>query len=181
MNSALNPGLDAAEGTPPSADAQEVDLAPLQRMVGFNIHILDLQLYQLFYQRYAALTSTPGVFSTLLAIRQNPGIRHGALADALMIQRPNLTKLINRLESEGLVRRLASRDDKRHVVLHLSERGERRVAELLAPMREHDEAATAGLSAAERETFLDLLQRLNDGLRRRNPAAEPGRRDSNLT
>jgi hypothetical protein len=47
-------------------------------------------------------------------------------------------------------------------------------------MREHDETATAGLSPAERETFLDLLRRLNDGLRRRNPAAEPGRPDSNL-
>jgi DNA-binding MarR family transcriptional regulator len=141
-----------------------IDLAPLEGMVGYNIHILDLKLYQLFYAEFAARAMTPGMFSTLLAIRRNPGIRHGALADALMVQRPNMTTLTNRLEREGFLQRRDTPGDKRSVALTLSAKGERAVDEMLATMAAHDERATAGLNAKERKTLLALLRKMADRL-----------------
>jgi len=143
-----------------------IDLSPLEEMVGYNIHILDLLLYQLFYERFADRAMTPAMFSALLAIRHNPGIRHGALADALLIQRPNLTTLINRLDREGFLERRFAAGDRRSIELHLSAKGEKAVDRMLALMETHDAGATAALSDKERKTLLLLLRKLAGGLRR---------------
>jgi DNA-binding MarR family transcriptional regulator len=156
----------AASGAEPD-EAEAVDLSLLEGLVGFNIHILDLQIYQLFFERFADGAMTPGILSTLLAIKQNPGVRHGALADALMIQRPNMTKLINGLERDALVRREPSRDDKRSVVLNLTSAGEAAVETGLREMMAHEAAAIAPLSPGEQRLLRSLLQKLSGGLRRR--------------
>jgi DNA-binding MarR family transcriptional regulator len=147
--------------------AETVDLSLLEGFSGFNIHILDLQIYQLFFERFAASAMTPGILSTLLAIKENPGVRHGALADALMIQRPNMTKLINGLERDGLVRRDPALEDRRSVVLNLTRTGEAVVEAGLVEMTAHEAEATAPLDAGEQQLLLALLRKLSDGLRQR--------------
>ncbi len=146
------------------ADGAAVDLSVLEQMVGFHVHMFDLAMYQNFYERFGERGFTPAIFSTLAVIRQNPGIRHGALADALRIQRPNLTSLINKLERIGYVSRRPSAGDKRSVALYLTDRGERAVAKMRELMLAFDRAATANLTAQERKTLLGLLQKaLSDG------------------
>jgi DNA-binding MarR family transcriptional regulator len=156
---------DAATADPDEAAA--IDLSLLEGLIGFNIHILDLQVYQLFYERFGGSAMTPGILSTLLAIKANPGARHGALADALMIQRPNMTKLINGLERDGLVRRDPSREDRRSVVLNLTRAGEAAVATGLSELMAHEATAMAPLDADEQRLLQSLLRKLSDGLRRR--------------
>jgi DNA-binding MarR family transcriptional regulator len=148
----------------PVESDEPLDLSPLRAMVGFNIHMLDLLQYQVFYQEFGGNPFTPGVFSTLVAIRQNPGIRHGALADALLIQRPNLTTLVNKLERDGYVCRRASDDDKRWVELHLTDKGTREIDKMLTRMQAHDKRITNKLSGPERKTLLSLLVKLQDSL-----------------
>jgi DNA-binding MarR family transcriptional regulator len=142
-----------------------IDLSRLEAMVGYNIHILDLLLYQLFFARFAATGMTPGVFSTLLAIRDNPGARHGALADALMIQRSNMTTLVNRLVRQGYVRRRGASDDQRSVTLSLAPKGERALEAVLAEMPAHEERLSGGLAGRERTLLLALLRKLAKGAR----------------
>jgi DNA-binding MarR family transcriptional regulator len=126
--------------------------------------MFDLALYQRFYEKFARRGFTPAIFSTLASIRQNPGIRHGVLADALRIQRPNMTALLNALERAGYVSRRPSATDKRSTVLYLTGRGERAVAKMHESMRAFDREATAGLSASERKSLLALLQKALDGV-----------------
>jgi DNA-binding MarR family transcriptional regulator len=145
-----------------------IDLSRLEAMVGYNVHILDLFMYQLFFARFAVQGMTPGVFSTLLAIKDNPGARHGALADALMIQRPNMTTLVNRLVRQGYVKRRGASDDQRSVVLSLAPKGERALGEVLAEMPAHEDNLAAGLDARERRSLLALLRKLAKSAR---PAA----------
>ena len=143
----------------PAVDGAAVELSALQQMVGFHVHMFDLAMYQSFYERFAKRAFTPAIFSTLAVIRQNPGIRHGALADALRIQRPNLTSLINKLERIGYVSRRPSASDKRSVALHLTGRGERAVTKMRELMLAFDREATAKLTAQERRSLLGLLQK----------------------
>ena len=102
-----------------------VDLGPLEALIGFQIHLLDLLMYQMYYERLGKAAMTPGMFSTLCTIKANPGVRQGVLADALLIQRPNMTLLVNRLIRAGYVRRRAARGDNRGVELFLRAEGER--------------------------------------------------------
>jgi len=140
-----------------AGEAGELDLAALQQLIGFNIRMVDHAMYQSFFARFPDRSFTPAMFSTLAAIRQNPGVRHGALADALRIQRPNMTALLNELESMGYVSRRPSAVDRRSVALHLTERGERATAKMLASMQAFDRDMSAGLTAQERKTLLGLL------------------------
>jgi DNA-binding MarR family transcriptional regulator len=103
---------------------------------------------------------TPGIFSTLLAIKANPGVRQGALADALMIQRSNMTMLVNRLIRTGYVKRRGAKGDNRGVVLSLSEEGEQVLRQIRSKMSAHEKTLAAGLTEKERETCLALLQKM---------------------
>jgi DNA-binding MarR family transcriptional regulator len=146
------------------ADAA-VDLSVLQQTVGYHVHMFDVVQYQRFYERFSDRAFTPAIISTMAVIRHNPGIRHGALADALMIQRPNMTSLLNELEREGYVSRRPSATDKRSVALHLTDRGERAVARMFNSILALDREMTAGLTAQERKTLLGLLQKAMDASR----------------
>src|SRR5579862_7280529 len=128
LSSELSPRPRGARAAKPSRDV--IDLSGLDELVGFNIHIIDLLMYQLFYERFGKDAMTPGIFSTLFAIKTNPGIRQGALADALMIQRSNMTMLINRLIRAGYVKRQGAKGDNRGVVLSLSEEGEKSLRQI---------------------------------------------------
>ena len=149
------------------AGGSEVDLSGLTSITGFVLHVANLLLYRDFYERFAGDTGglTLGAISVLTVIDANPGIRQGAAAEALLIKRSNMTKLVNRLEREGLVRRHALGRDRRTVGLHLTAAGRRRLAPLLPAIARHDEAATRPLTPRERQTLVGLLAKLVEAKR----------------
>ncbi|MGH7541844.1 MAG: MarR family winged helix-turn-helix transcriptional regulator [Gemmatimonadota bacterium] len=81
-----------------------------------------------------------------------------------MIERtPGVTRLVDRLEEKGWVRREACPGDRRIVYCRISEAG----LELLAAMDDAvdaaDEAVVAGLERSGRAELVRLLERLHDG------------------
>lgn len=160
----------ATVGTPAAAPAltrEEVDFNGLSAIAGFTIHLANLLLYRDFYDRFAGNTGglTLGAISVMAVIDANPGIRQGAAAEALLIKRSNMTKLVNRLERGGLVRRRALGRDRRTVGLHLTAVGRRRLGLMLPQVATHDAEATAPLTAQERRVLLGLLAKLVDAKR----------------
>lgn len=141
-----------------------LDLSALTDNLGFRIHILDLRMMKMLSERCAVHGLTPGAASVLMIIKQNPGVRHGELADALLIQRPNMTKLMKRLEAQGLVRRLPAQKDRRHVALGLTEKGEKAVAGARAEFAAHDAIVQQLFNETERAAMSDLVQRMHEAL-----------------
>ena len=127
-----------------------LDISALTDNLGFRIHILDLRMMKTLSERCAVHGLTPGAASVLMIIQQNPGVRHGELADALLIQRPNMTKLMKRLETQGLIKRLPAQKDRRHVALGLTPKGETAVAAARAEFAAHDEIAQGRFNPGER-------------------------------
>jgi DNA-binding MarR family transcriptional regulator len=143
--------------------------------IGFLVRIIQLQTFQLFYRRFEGTGLSIGAMTTLGAIHANPGIRHGVLADALMIKRPNFTKVINGLERAGLITRQAPDRDKRTTSLFITRKGVRKLDAMRAEILHHHDEMTAVLSQAEREQLLDLLRRVSGNLQillERAPAEE---------
>ena len=141
-----------------------LDLSALTDNLGFRIHILDLRMMKMLSERCAVHGLTPGAASVLMIIKQNPGVRHGELADALLIQRPNMTKLMKRLEAQGLVKRLPAKKDRRHVALGLTPKGEQAVAGARAEFAAHDGIVQQLFNATERAAMSDLVQRMHEAL-----------------
>lgn len=88
-----------------------------------------------------------GQYQLMLAIKGMPaGVRPRIreLANRMQIRHHSAVELVNRLESRGYVRRERSRDDRREVLLALTPRGERILAELA--LHHHEQLRTAGPS-----------------------------------
>lgn len=78
---------------------------------------------------------TPRQHQALLAIKGFPGARSptiGELAERLAIQHHSAAELVDRLAEAGLVLRTHDPDDRRRVLLALSDAAEQRLAELSA-------------------------------------------------
>ncbi len=141
-----------------------LNLAALDGLAGFFVRMIQLRMFQRFHARFGKTGLNPGAFCALVAIAANPGVRAGALGDALLIKRPNMTKLADSLERQGLIRRLPSDLDRRSVELRLTEAGRARVAATMPQVLAYEEATLAPLSLHERRILLGLLGKLNDGL-----------------
>lgn len=82
------------------------------------------------------------------------------LADRLRCVRSNMTQLVDRLEADGLVRRLADPNDRRCVRAELTSRGRERYADGAEQLRRVQDDFTARLSEAERAALLRTLSSL---------------------
>lgn len=80
----------------------------------------------------AASGLTTQRFQALLAIRTAPGeaLSIGALAEELVLKHHSAVELAGRLEQAGLVHRKGDPDDKRRVLLTLTDQGRARLSEL---------------------------------------------------
>ena len=83
------------------------------------------------------------------------------IAQRMIEQTPGITRLIDRLEQKGLVRRVRSEEDRRQVWCRITPAGERLLAQLDEPVEQFDRAAVRRLSAADQEQLTTLLARLH--------------------
>lgn len=100
----------------------------------------------------------------LLHVSRTDGITHRELAERLGIEAPTLVRLIDRMEADGLLKRRASESDRRVKHLHLSAEGKREVARVWAKAADLRKEILSGLSKAEINTTLDVLQKIRASL-----------------
>ena len=90
------------------AEDDKVSLGLLGNATGYLLRRAQLAVFEDFGRRFVALDLTPAQFSTLLAIRENPGRRQSDIAAALGVQRPNFVALMDHFERRGLATRVRS-------------------------------------------------------------------------
>lgn len=107
----------------------------------------------------AALDLSPAQCHLLHRIEPGRPIPMGQLAETLACHASNVTGLVNRLESRGLVRRYPSDGDRRVKVLDLTPIGARLRTLMLARMTTPP-AALRRLSLSEQRALVRILSRL---------------------
>jgi DNA-binding MarR family transcriptional regulator len=97
-----------------------------------------------------------------------------ALARTVGIDGAAVTRLLDRMESKGLLRRMANPANRRSLTVEIAARG-RALAPKLPPLAQQvlDEAL-AGFSAAEKEQLRTLLRHIVDAGARAEGSDEPG-------
>lgn len=154
-------------------DSQPVSCGLLEDILGFR-----LRMTQLAFSRQAAMISrrigvSTAVFSLLLIVQENPGIRQGVLGETLLIKRSNLTKVVQNLVTRGLLLREASNSDKRSTLLTLSPEGEEFVAQYHTQFVENDALVwQKALTVHERNLLHALLVKLHAQLMAISDAAD---------
>ncbi len=144
------------------SDAAEADvkLGLLDDAVGYLLRRAQLVVFEDFARRFAALNLTPAQFSTLVAIKENPGRRQSDIAAALGVQRPNFVALLDELERRGVAERIRSGADRRANALKLTDAGAALLDHALAAQAEQEAAIRALIGEPERRQLIDTLEKL---------------------
>lgn len=108
----------------------------------------------------AGLTLTPVQFAALSAVSQNPGIDQATVAGLIAYDRATLGKVIDKLEERGLILRAMAPHDRRAKALRLTEAGQRLLDTARPLVLSLQPDILAGLTDAEKQTFLELLDKV---------------------
>ncbi len=101
-----------------------------------------------------------GQYRILLLLKRNPSIPQKQLLDCLHIQAGSLSEILLKMETQGLVTRTKSEEDKRKVLVHLTEGGLNKVNALMEEYEKENESLFAILKDEECEALFQYLERL---------------------
>jgi len=121
-------------------------------------------LYRLLTRRLSGKTRRP--LTQLLAVKfvAERGVRTQAeLAERLLVDAPAVSRLVDRLEEEGLMERCAG-EDRRCVKLQATDAGRAELGVLEEATQSLDEDASRYLTEAEMVELKRLLEKLQAGL-----------------
>jgi DNA-binding MarR family transcriptional regulator len=96
----------------------------------------------------------------LATLSDSEGETVTAIADACLLQQPTATKVLDRMERDGMVRRRSDPRDRRLVRVALTQRGEAVAADLLTLARAHEAEVLARHPEAEAMQLKSLLRSL---------------------
>ena len=106
-----------------------------------------------------------------------PGLPTLEIGERMVEQAPGVTRLLDRLEAKGLVRRERCRVDRRQVLCWIEPAGERLLADLERPVRDAARRRMAGLDSRGLETLISLMEAVRAEPTSRPPDAKRNKRN----
>ena len=94
---------------------------------------------------------------TMTVLRDRGESSQADLAGTLQLDRTNLVGLLNELESDGLIERRRSPEDRRRHTVVLTDEGRERLARAEFALAAAEDIVLANLTAKQRDTLYELL------------------------
>lgn len=129
----------------------------LERNFGFLVHDVARLLRTTFDRRVKEMGLTRSQWWVLNHLYRHDGMTQSELADLLEVERPTLGRLLDRLESNGWVRREACGADRRAKRIFLTDEVGPAMREMRSIAAELRADALSGLATDEQEEFVDTL------------------------
>ena len=143
-----------------SSNKSFINYGLLPSLVGYQLRMAQIALFKDFSQGPGGEDVTPGLFGVLVIIEANPDLKQSELARATHLDRSTVVTVIDNLVRRGLVERRVALHDRRSNAIRLTEAGATLLRKLKRQVSQHEKRLLQNFSAAERETFLDLLQKV---------------------
>ena len=120
----------------------------------------------LFSARFEAALDTKGLSIAKFGVLKVLGeakepLPLGQLADRLACVKSNITQLVDRLEADGLVRRVPDAEDRRSTRAVITEEGSHRYELGLKVQLDLEEELLHGLSSSEQEQLSSMLEKMS--------------------
>lgn len=108
------------------------------------------------------LDLSPSSFNVLMVLRNTPDhtLEPCQLSERLLVSRPSVTGLLDRLQGKGLVTRRRHSEDRRRVLVELTDAGHRLLEEHFPHHYEQLRTLVGDLSRDEMATLVTLLRRI---------------------
>jgi len=132
----------------------------VQDSFGFLINSLRARMMAVMDRELAPLDITSAQWAVLVQIAETPGCTAAALCRRVLYDTGSMTRMLDRLEEKGLIRRARSEHDRRAAYLHLTETGQQVHKQLPAHAARVLNAHFEGFSSDEVTTLKSLLNRM---------------------
>lgn len=119
---------------------------------------------QALKERIEALGVVPGQFAQLLALYEQDGLTQAELCERVRIEQPTMASTLNRMERDGLIRRVPDPADRRRARVMLTTQARRLEGDLVSAARGVNSAATRGLSDGEVAALMRTIAQVIDNL-----------------
>jgi DNA-binding MarR family transcriptional regulator len=141
-------------------DASRLAASELADSIGFLLRLANGVSQGELGIRFEALGMRSTLYSVLLIIHENPGLKQQEVGQALSIQQPNLVALVNELVSEGLVLRTVNAVDRRSYSLSLTPAGRTRLTQASRAHAENERRLAEAVAPLSPEAFRAALLRI---------------------
>jgi DNA-binding MarR family transcriptional regulator len=142
------------------AASPRLDFGVLGSLIGFNLRIAQLVVYDDFMRGAPVPGLTPGQLAILVLIDKNPNLTQQRLSDGIRTEKSTLVVRLHRLTDRGLIERVRSTEDRRQNGLRLTRQGQAALKSMLAYVAQHERKISARLTAAERKQLITLVRKL---------------------
>ncbi|MDE3070835.1 MAG: MarR family transcriptional regulator, partial [Acidobacteriota bacterium] len=150
----------AGEGADGGEHAALAEAPPPFRGVAFTLSSIGYAVARHFKKTLAPLRLEPREFALLRAVGVAEGQSQQAIGERLQIPASRMVAFVDALEGRGLVERRANPQDRRSWALHLTRDGREVLESALGLAIELERHICEDLSEHERESLLDMLQRI---------------------
>ena len=158
----------AAHAAPPgdgdtAERAGRLDQSRLHHLVGYAASRASIELKKVFARHLGPLELKAVEFSILVLVQANGDVNQKQLGDALEVSAPNMAVTLDRMVERGWVERVRSTQDRRAMLIRLTERGRELVAKAEKIARTMENPALRMLSPAERALLIEMLLKVAGG------------------
>lgn len=150
----------AVDGDAPAV-APGLDQTRLKRLIGYNLRRAEVAMRARVARALEADDVRAVEYSILSLVAGNAEVTQKDLGEALAVKRPNMVKLVERLEARGLVSRRVMPRDRRNHLLALTPDGRELLGRLDARLDALEVEVFGAWSEAERAALKALLGRLH--------------------
>ena len=113
-----------------------------------------------FHKKLKTWKLTIPEYRVLACLTGAEGLGVGDLAAMAIMEQSRMTKILDRMQKQGLVERRSDARDKRRVLIHLTDQGRKRAEPVLRAAKQHEADMLAPLTADERGMILHALDLL---------------------
>ncbi|MCB4820587.1 MarR family winged helix-turn-helix transcriptional regulator [Roseicella aerolata] len=139
---------------PPASTAQRFIDDYLLYLMARASHLISSEFHDLLRRRGISVP----VWRVLASLVGSQGETVTGLAETCLLQQPTMTKLLDRMVRDGLVKRMQDTRDRRVVRVALTTRGEVMATELVQLARQHEAEVLARHPEAEAMAIKSLLR-----------------------
>lgn len=147
-----------------SAEDLGVSVGNLPLYLGYQIRQAQAAVFRNFAANSSDLGVTPGEFSLLTLVRENPGIHQKSLVQVYRLDKSTLSNSITDLSKRKLIRRIRDETDRRFYGLWLTEFGRAVLARATERIEAQERQMDSVLEPGDRAQLLKLLARISSAL-----------------
>ena len=103
---------------------------------------------------------SPLAWRVLSTLADRDGHSVNNLAELCVVERSNLSKLLDSMERDGLIERVAPEGDRRKILIYLSDKGRDLFERSLPAVLRSYATFLAGISPSEMNVFMDVLKKI---------------------